>query len=171
MRYSAAMYDDSVASLDQLAVLAEPIRRRLYEFVVSQPAPVGRDEAAQGVRIGRPLAAFHLDRLVAGGLLETEFHRRSGRTGPGAGRPAKFYRRAAGRHLEVSLPPRRYGLAAEILAEGLDRSTEPEAGAMVLEAARAEGQRLGAHAAPATDRGALVEVGRASCRERVYSNV
>ena len=158
MRYIAAMHDDPVTSLDQLAVLAEPVRRRLYEFVVNAPASVGRDEAAQGIGIGRPLAAFHLDRLVEGGLLEAEFHRRSGRTGPGAGRPAKFYRRAAGRHLEVSLPPRRYGLAAEILAEGLDRSTEPGAWALVLEAARAEGQRLGSQAAPATDRAALVDV-------------
>ena len=144
--------------LGQLAVLAEPVRRRLYEYVVAQPVPVDRDEAAGALEIGRPLAAFHLDRLVEGGLLDVEYHRRSGRTGPGAGRPAKFYRRADERELEVSLPPRRYGLAAEILADGLDRSGEPLAAAGVLEAARAVGNRLAAAVAPATGRDGLVEV-------------
>ncbi len=152
------MADNSPQSFDQLAVLAEPIRRRLYEYVVAQPVPVDRDEAARAVEIGRPLAAFHLDRLVNGGLLEAEFHRRSGRTGPGAGRPAKFYRRAVGRQVEVSLPPRRYGLAAEILADGIDRSSEPAAAASVLEAATAVGDLLAASVAPSIGRDGLLEV-------------
>ena len=113
------MTDDA---LDRLAPLADPVRRSLYGFVVAQPEPVDRDAAAAGVGIGRPLAAFHLDRLAAAGLLEVEYHRRSGRTGPGAGRPAKFYRRARGRETSVSLPPRRYDDLAEILAEGVEQS-------------------------------------------------
>jgi len=151
------MNDESTKPLDKLAVLAEPIRRRLYEYVVANGLPVDRDEAALALQIGRPLAAFHLDRLVDGGLLEVEFHRRSGRTGPGAGRPAKFYRRAIDRHFEVSLPPRRYGLAAEIMADGLDRSAEPEAVANVLEAAREVGERLAETIAPPR-RAGLIEV-------------
>jgi len=99
------MTDDA---LDRLAPLADPVRRTLYAFVVAQPEAVDRDAAAAGVGVGRPLAAFHLDRLAAAGLLEVEYHRRSGRTGPGAGRPAKFYRRARGLETSVSLPPRRY---------------------------------------------------------------
>lgn len=158
MRYSAQMNENATRSLDHLAVLAEPVRRRLYEYVVAQPAPVARDEAALALGIGRPLVAFHLDRLVDGGLLEVEFHRRSGRTGPGAGRPAKFYRRAADRQVDVSLPPRRYGLAAEILAEGLDRSAEPGAAAGVLDAARAVGAILAAGVGPAAGRDELLEV-------------
>ena len=66
------------------------------------------------------LAAFHLDRLVEAGLLETEFRRRSGRTGPGAGRPAKLYRRAA-RDFSVSLPAREYERAADLMATALQR--------------------------------------------------
>ncbi len=145
-------------SLDRLAVLAEPVRRRLYDYVVAQPMPVDRDEAARALAIGRPLAAFHLDRLVAGGLLQVEFHRRSGRTGPGAGRPAKFYRRAAGHQVDVSLPPRRYSLAAEILADGLDRSGDAGAAASVLEAARATGDRLAASIEPSAGRDGLMDV-------------
>ena len=142
------MSDQPTEPLDQIAALSEPMRRRLYDYVVGQAGPVGRDEAAAALGIGRPLAAFHLDRLVEGGLLDTEFHRRSGRTGPGAGRPAKFYRRALAGDVEVSLPPRRYGLAAEILADGLDRASEPETVANVLEAAREVGERLAESAAP-----------------------
>src|SRR5215208_5795625 len=99
------------AAIDELAVLGEPVRRALYDFVSGQREPVGRDAAAAAVEIGRPLAAFHLDRLVAAGLLEVTFRRLSGRTGPGAGRPAKLYQRSK-RDLELSLPARRYELAA-----------------------------------------------------------
>jgi predicted ArsR family transcriptional regulator len=158
MRYSSVMTDQPTAPLDHLAVLAEPIRRRLYEYVAGQAVPVDRDEAALALGIGRPLAAFHLDRLVKSGLLDAEFHRRSGRTGPGAGQPAKFYRRATTGDLEVSLPPRRYGLAAEILADGLDRASEPEAVANVLNAAREVGERLANSADEQVGRAGLVKV-------------
>jgi predicted ArsR family transcriptional regulator len=151
------VHEDSTRPLDRLAVLAEPLRRRLYEHVVAQPKPVDRDAAASALEIGRPLAAFHLDRLVDGGLLEVEFHRRSGRTGPGAGRPAKFYRRAVDSHLEVSLPPRRYGLVAEILADGLDRANQPEAVERVMEAARDAGERLAGTVDPSTGRKGLID--------------
>ena len=102
--------------LDRLAALTEPVRRRLYEFVVAQAEPVDRDGAAAGAGVGRPLAAFHLDRLAEAGLLDVTYRRRSGRTGPGAGRPAKFYARARHGELSVSVPPRHYELAATILA-------------------------------------------------------
>jgi predicted ArsR family transcriptional regulator len=128
--------------LTPLAALAEPVRRRLYEFVAAQPAPVDRDAAAEGVGIARALAAFHLDRLVAAGLLDVVYRRRSGRTGPGAGRPAKFYLRPVGRELSVSLPPRAYDLAADLLAEGIERQAGAAATAGVLEAARERGERL-----------------------------
>jgi predicted ArsR family transcriptional regulator len=152
------MNDQAPEPLDQIAVLSEPVRRRLYDYVAGHAGPVDRDEAAAALGIGRPLAAFHLDRLVEGGLLDTEFHRRSGRTGPGAGRPAKFYRRTIAGEVEVSLPPRRYGLAAEILADGLDRATEPEAAANVLEAAREVGERLAESAALNAGRAGLINV-------------
>ena len=64
-----------------LASLADPTRRRLYLFAVARPQGVGRDEAATGVGISRALAAFHLDRLVADGLLVADYRRLSGRTG------------------------------------------------------------------------------------------
>lgn len=111
--------DELSAQIQGLAVLKEPIRRSLYLHVVGAGRPVGRDEAARGVGTQRALAAFHLDKLVAEGLLEVTYSRLSGRTGPGAGRPAKLYRRST-RQLDVTLPPREYELAARLLMRAMD---------------------------------------------------
>ena len=53
--------------------------------------PVGREQTAADTGIPLHTARFHLERLVDEGLLATEFRRLSGRSGPGAGRPAKLY--------------------------------------------------------------------------------
>src|SRR4051812_6318579 len=112
---------DRSARVAAVAALAEPTRRRLYDHVVRQPAPVSRDDAAAALGVPRATTAFHLDRLVADGLLEVSFERRTGRSGPGAGRPAKVYRRAACA-VELSLPERRYDLAGELLAGALEEA-------------------------------------------------
>ena len=109
------MDETRTAQVEAVAALAEPTRRRLYDHVVRQPAPVSRDEAAAAVGVARATVAFHLDRLVDDGLLDVVFERRTGRSGPGAGRPSKLYRRAEC-SVEVSLPERRYDLAGELLA-------------------------------------------------------
>jgi predicted ArsR family transcriptional regulator len=126
-----------------IGALADDTRRALYEYVVGQPEPVGRERAAAALGIAQHNVNFHLDRLVSEGLLEVEFRRLSGRTGPGAGRPSKLYRRAS-RLFAVSLPPRRYDLVGDILAGAVTRA---EAGASlahaVHEAAREEGRSAG----------------------------
>ncbi len=103
-----------------MSALGEPTRRRLYDYVVQADEWVSRDAAAEGAGLERATSAHHLDRLVADGLLEVDYQRLSGRTGPGAGRPAKVYRRAD-RDISVALPPRDYRLAAELLARAVDR--------------------------------------------------
>ena len=107
--------------LDALASLADRVRREAYRVIAAGAAPLGRDEVAEALGIGRTLAAFHLDKLVAAGLLETSYARRSGKTGPGAGRPAKLYRVAATER-SVSVPPRAYRAAAEMLAEAIEQA-------------------------------------------------
>jgi predicted ArsR family transcriptional regulator len=130
-------------SLARLAVLADPVRRRVYLHVLRSPEPVSRDTAASSLGIGRPLAAFHLDRLVLAGLLEADYRRLSGRSGPGAGRPAKVYR-VSRQEIGATLPPRRYDVLADLFASALDRDDSvPEALAM---AAREHGNVLGAEA-------------------------
>ena len=114
--------DDFEERIAGVASLAEPQRRALYRFVVDRGDAVSKDEAAAAMGVARSVAAFHLDRLVADGLLITEFRRLTGRQGPGAGRPAKLYRRAEG-ELSVSLPARQYDLAAELLAAAVNEAT------------------------------------------------
>jgi predicted ArsR family transcriptional regulator len=165
---------DGPASSDpvaMLALLADPNRRRLYDLVAMRQAPVGRDDAAAALGISRELAAFHLDRLVDGGLLEAEYRRLTGRTGPGAGRPAKLYRRAAG-DLSVSFPPRDYERAAEVFAAALERLERQEgvdASGAVAAVARRRGLDVGRGTDPASasapgedGRGVLLDLLRAA---------
>lgn len=142
-------HDDPDDVLAAVAALGDPLRRRLYRFVGAQDHAVSRDEVAEGAGVSRSAAAFHLDRLVEEGLLETEFRRLTGRQGPGAGRPAKLYRRAA-REIAVSLPARRYELAAGLLAAAVCDAVESgEAVEATLDrVARREGSRIGQAVGP-----------------------
>ena len=128
--------------LEAIAALRDPNRRRLYQYVERQPRAVSRDEAAEAVGVNRALAAFHLDKLVGLGLLKAEYRRLSGRSGPGAGRTSKLYRRS--RHeFAVSVPHRDHELLARLLAGSF------EAGAGVsphAETARVYGRSLGSRA-------------------------
>lgn len=124
-----------------VGALADGARRELYDYIAAQDHPVGRDEAADATGLARHSARFHLDRLVEEGLLSTEFRRLSGRTGPGAGRPAKLYRRAA-TEVAVTLPPRHYDLAAQVLAAGVERSLQ---GIPLPEALAAAAEETGRH--------------------------
>jgi predicted ArsR family transcriptional regulator len=128
-----------------LSVLDDPVRRSLYFHVVSQHGEVSRDEAARAVGTSHTLAGFHLDRLAEEGLLETSFRRLSGRVGPGAGRPAKLYRRSE-RQLAVSLPQRSYELAARIMSAAIAGSGTRNVVTELRKTARLEGQRISADA-------------------------
>src|ERR671917_43859 len=84
---------DRVAAL---AALNDPARRAVFDLVARAATAVSRDAAADALGVSRRVAAFHLDRLAEQGLLVVEYRRPPGRTGPGAGRPAKLYRRIEG---------------------------------------------------------------------------
>jgi predicted ArsR family transcriptional regulator len=158
--------------LGRLAALGEPLRRALYRYVVSQSAPVSRDQAAAGIGVARHVAKFHLDKLAEDGLLTTDYQRPPGRTGPGAGRPAKLYSRGD-REIAVSLPERRYDLAAQLMAEAIAASAASgtpvrdtlctaarRAGAELSEDTRRRlGRRAGTGAVMATVCATLAEVG------------
>ncbi len=140
-------FTDRVAGI---AALNDPVRRNLYHYVAERRSDVSRDEAAKACGISRALAAFHLDKLVDEGLLEPTFRRLSGRTGPGAGRPTKLYRRS-GRQVSVSLPPRSYELAATLFASAIDGSGAHPAQAKLAEVAHQFGERIGVEAHRGTE--------------------
>jgi predicted ArsR family transcriptional regulator len=131
------------AQVAGIAALSNPLSRQAYDLAVHWQW-VSKDTVADALEVARSVAAFHLDKLVEAGLLITRFERVSGRTGPGAGRPAKLYGRSE-LELDVSLPPRRYDLAGSLLASAVARSStsgEPVADA-VTEVARDAGQAVG----------------------------
>jgi predicted ArsR family transcriptional regulator len=107
--------------LAAIGLLQDPVRRALYAHVVAAGGEVSRNQAAEAVGVQRGLAAFHLDKLVEAGLLAATFRRLGDRRGPGAGRPAKLYRRATG-EVAASLPPRSYETAAQLLAETVEQT-------------------------------------------------
>jgi len=127
--------------LSAVSSLEDPVRARLYEVVSASDEPVGRDEAAATAGIGRPLAAYHLDKLVELGLLTATYQRPEGRRGPGAGRPAKMYARS-GREFAVSVPPREYELAARLLAAAIDADSSGASSAALRAAAHQFGAVL-----------------------------
>ena len=131
--------------VEAVALLEEPNRRRLYELVTVSREPISRDAAAAELGMSRELAAHHLDRLLEAGLLEVEYRRLGGRTGPGAGRPAKLYQRTE-RDLSVSFPARRYDVAAELLATAFDRLDAPSGAEAVAGVARELGTHVGLEA-------------------------
>lgn len=135
---------DDVAAV---AALDEPTRRRLYRHVARQAEPVSRDEVAAALRIPRATVAFHLDKLVAENLLAVTFERRTDRAGPGAGRPAKLYRRSD-RQIAVTVPERDFELAAHLMARAL------ETGTPLTACARSAGAEL---ASPGDDVRAVLE--------------
>jgi predicted ArsR family transcriptional regulator len=138
------MSDDLAARAAGIGTLAEPVRTDLYLYVAGEPDAVSREQAAAALGVPLHTAKFHLDRLVEEGLLDVEFRRLTGRSGPGAGRPSKLYRRSD-KELSVSLPERRYDLAGKILAQAVDRAAAeavPVTDA-VRESAQEQGRRAG----------------------------
>jgi len=159
-----ADFEQQVAGV---AALKDPVRRALYLFVTNSADPVSREQAAAAAGVQRSLAAFHLDKLAEEGLLQFEFRRLTGRSGPGAGRPAKLYRRSD-RQIDVSLPKREYDLAGLLLATAIDAS-EASGRTVRVELERAASafgkslgeqvlSRAGARASKARQREALIEI-------------
>jgi predicted ArsR family transcriptional regulator len=132
---------DAFGDLVPMSLLAEPGRRRLYRHLSECGRPMGRDELAAAAGIGRSLAAYHLDKLAEHGLLEVDYARPAGRSGPGAGRPAKLYRRSE-REFVAGIPPRDYRLLAELLARAA-AGDDGMIGGPIEKAARGLGRSYG----------------------------
>ena len=129
------------SDLKSISALDDSTRRRVYEYVASRREPATRDETGDALNIDRSVAAYHLDKLVEHGLLAATFARPEGRTGPGAGRPAKHYERTS-TEFSVALPPRDYHLAAELLARAAESDPSGAVTAALRQAAADFGREL-----------------------------
>ena len=106
-----------------VALLAEGVRRDLYQFVRREARPVTRDEAAAHAGISRKLAAFHLDKLVTGGLLRAH----TDRPVTGVGRRPKVYEPGPV-EVAISVPERHYDFLAELLLDAVDGTSGRDGG-------------------------------------------
>lgn len=119
----------------RLDAVGEAGLREVLLHARGRSGPFTADDAAGELGLHRNVARSRLDRLVRAGLLEVTFERRTGRSGPGAGRPAKVYRVAP--ELEaIEFPARRYEHLVGALIDAL-----PERGR--AQALRRAGERFG----------------------------
>src|SRR5919204_222849 len=103
--------------MDRLDGISAPELRAALLYVRGSPGPVTADDAAVALDVHRGVARGRLERLLQTGLLQAEFSRRSGRNGPGAGRPAKLYS-ASPEPDALEIPPRRFpALVSRLLDE------------------------------------------------------
>lgn len=130
----------SDARWEAVGALVDPVRRALYDFVRHQDRPVTREEAAEARAISRNLAAFHLDKLVAAGLLQAKYQKHTVEP-RGRGRLPKVYEPVDDAVI-VTIPERRYELVGQILVDAV--ADDPaDAGRAARDRARQRGRRTG----------------------------
>src|SRR5947208_17094791 len=104
--------------MDELEAVGDPELRTTLLYARGEARPVTADDLAAAHDVHRNVARSRLERLVEAGLLAPGYERRSGRTGPGAGRPAKTY--AVVPELGASeVPARRYETPVALVVHGL----------------------------------------------------
>ena len=102
--------------MDELEAVGDPELREALLFARGSSAPVTADELAAEQGVHRNVARARLERLVEAGLLAPGYERRTGRSGPGAGRPAKTYAVLPSLD-DIEFPSRRYGALLGLLIE------------------------------------------------------
>jgi predicted ArsR family transcriptional regulator len=148
-----AQADAASAAIDSVSVLSEDSRRRMFTFIRRARRAVTRDEAAASVGISRKLAAFHLDKLVAAGLLRARYETPGGIRK--VGRQPKVYE-PTGAQITVSIPDRRHELLADLLLDAvLTEEADENAAQAAVRTAGERGRRLGEAARDETRPGRL----------------
>lgn len=136
--HDATGLDRSIGDL--AAALGDPTRRGIYLAVRQSAEPMTSSHIAELFSIHPNVARHHLDKLAEDGYLRISHHRRNGRSGPGAGRPAKFYE-ATSKSVSVH-PGRRYDLLVELLVRVLDRVQPDRIAGIAEEVGRDYGREL-----------------------------
>ena len=136
---NADVFDKEISELT--GSLGDATRRGIYISIREAADPVTASETSELFDIHPNVARHHLDRLVTGGYLQVTRKRPNGRSGPGAGRPAKYYE-ATQKQVQVQFPGRRYELLSELLAQVLERVAPETAAKAAEEVGREYGAQL-----------------------------
>jgi predicted ArsR family transcriptional regulator len=147
---TARQLDRSIGDLT--AALGDPTRRAIYIAVRESPEPMTSAGVADLFGIHPNVARHHLDKLAADGYLRVSHRRPSGRTGPGAGRPAKCYEGTT-KGIDLHFPARRYDLLVDLLVRILQRVSGPDLPRLAEEVGRQYGRELAAEIGTPTDAG------------------
>jgi predicted ArsR family transcriptional regulator len=111
--------------MDELEAVGDPELRDALSFARAHARSVTADELARGQGVHRNVARSRLERLAEAGLLAAGYERRTGRSGPGAGRPAKTY--SVVPELEsIEFPARRYETLLGLLLDALPAEARDE---------------------------------------------
>jgi len=102
--------------------------RETLLLVRGRPGATSIQEVAEATGVHRNVARRRLERLTAAGLLTAHFERPPGRTGPGAGRPAKVYAPVP-ETSTIEFPERRYPELVGLLVGALPKHRLSEIGA------------------------------------------
>jgi len=132
-------FDQQVADL--ASTLGDATRRGIYVTVREAVEPMTASQIAELFDIHANVARHHLDRLVADDYLQVTRRRPSGKTGPGAGRPAKHYEPTR-KNVSVQFPARRYDLLSELLLRVIERIAPGTASAVAAEVGAEYGREL-----------------------------
>ena len=127
--------------MDALEAIGDPGLRETLLYVRGRRSAASIRDVAAGCGIHYSVARRRLEQLVAAGLLVAGFERRTGRRGPGAGRPAKVYSPAP-ETAAIEFPERRYaellGLLVDALPDRRLSDVGAEFGTALAAAARVE---------------------------------
>lgn len=128
---------------DLTAALGDPTRRAIYIAVREAAEPVTSSTIAELFDIHPNVARHHLDKLAADGYLAVTHRRSSGRSGPGAGRPAKYYE-ATEKTVDLPFSSRRHDLLVDLLVRLVERAAIPDIAAVAEDVGREYGRELAA---------------------------
>lgn len=115
----------SPQKIDALDALGQPQLRQALLYARSHPTAVTARDLASGLGLPVSVARFRLERLAAAGLLTPHFEHRSGRSGPGSGRPAKAYT-VTPETTSIEFPERHYERLLQLLVDALPQRGRAE---------------------------------------------
>lgn len=137
---------------DLTAALGDPTRRGIFIAVRESGEPMTSSDVAALFGIHANVARHHLDKLAADGYLRITHRRQNGRSGPGAGRPAKCYE-STSKEIDLHFPSRRADVLIELLLRIVARSDVSDLPAVAEAVGREYGREIASEIGSPDERG------------------
>jgi predicted ArsR family transcriptional regulator len=142
--------DQTIGDLTQ--ALGDPTRRAIYIAVRESAEPMTSGAVAELFDIHTNVARHHLDKLAAEGYVQVSHRRPNGRSGPGAGRPAKCYE-VTEKPIDLHFPARRHDQLVDLLIRLVNRLSTGDVSSVAEDVGREYGRELAAEIGTPEDSG------------------